>query len=134
MLSVRWQDQPDQRTVQSEIESALKKISGKLTRIIGSGRTDSGVHALAQVAHFEIERDILPDKIRLALNSILNKDVVIFNHYCVYKIFYFYFILLLLPLITIFSKGPNTVYILSSYVISSVSVLGMVFLLLTLVI
>ena len=72
-----WQDQPDQRTVQSEIESALKKISGKLTRIIGSGRTDSGVHALAQVAHFEIERDILPDKIRLALNSILNKDVVI---------------------------------------------------------
>ena len=63
-----------------------------------------------------------------------NSDVIIFNHYCVYKIFYFYFILLLLPLITIFSKGPNTVYILSSYVISSVSVLGMVFLLLTLVI
>ena len=63
-----------------------------------------------------------------------NNDVIIFNHYCVYKIFYFYFILLLLPLITIFSKGPNTVYILSSYVISSVSVLGMVFLLLTLVI
>ena len=63
-----------------------------------------------------------------------NNDVIIFNHYCVYKIFYFYFILLLLPIITIFSKGPNTVYILSSYVISSVSVLGMVFLLLTLVI
>ena len=63
-----------------------------------------------------------------------NNDVIIFNHYCVYKIFYFYFVLLLLPLITIFSKGPNTVYILSSYVISSVSVLGMVFLLLTLAI
>lgn len=63
-----------------------------------------------------------------------NKDFMIFNHYCVYKIFYFYFILLLLPLITIFSKGPNTVHILSSYVISSVSAIGVVFLILTLII
>ncbi len=72
-----WQDQPNQRTVQSEIETALEQISGKLTRIVGSGRTDSGVHALAQVAHFDIERDILPNKIRLALNSLMDSDIVV---------------------------------------------------------
>ena len=72
-----WQDQPEQRTVQSEIESALKKISGNSIRIIGSGRTDSGVHALAQVAHFDMGRNILPDKIRLALNSLTDSDIVV---------------------------------------------------------
>ncbi|MED5579142.1 MAG: tRNA pseudouridine(38-40) synthase TruA [Nitrospinota bacterium] len=72
-----WQDQPNQRTVQSEIENALQKISGRLIRIVASGRTDAGVHALAQVAHFDIHREILPDKIRLALNSLMSGDIVV---------------------------------------------------------
>jgi|TARA_B100001248_G_scaffold176460_1_gene133981 hypothetical protein len=66
--------------------------------------------------------------------KIKNQEVSIFNHYCVYKVFYFYLVILLLPLITLFSKGPNSVYILSTYVISSLSVIGMVFLLLTILI
>jgi hypothetical protein len=69
-------------------------------------------------------------------NMLLNIDneiITIDNHFCVYKIFYFYFIILLLPLVTIFSKGPNTVHILSSYVVSSVATIGIIFLFLTLV-
>tara|TARA_Y100000588_G_C14223322_1_gene912021 strand:+ start:1130 stop:1891 length:762 start_codon:yes stop_codon:yes gene_type:complete len=72
-----WQAQPNQRTVQSEIETALEKISGKLTRIVGSGRTDSGVHAIAQVAHFDTEIDLSPNKMRLALNSLIDRDIVV---------------------------------------------------------
>ena len=74
---------------------------------------------------------ILRQNINMLLN-IDNEIVTIENHYCVYKIFYFYFTILLLPLITIFSKGPNTVHILSSYVVSSVATIGIIFLFLTL--
>ena len=73
--------------------------------------------------------------LRQNINMLLNIDneiVTIENHYCVYKVFYFYFTILLLPLITIFSKGPNTVHILSSYVVSSVATIGIIFLFLTL--
>ena len=58
----------------------------------------------------------------------------IINNFCVYRVFYFYFILLLLPLITILSKGPNVVYILSTYIISSISVIGIIFLFLSFII
>ena len=74
--------------------------------------------------------------LRQNTNMLLNIDndiISIENHFCVYKVFYFYFTILLLPLITIFSKGPNTVHILSSYVISSVATIGIIFLFLTLV-
>ena len=47
-----WQSQPDKRTVQGEIEAALKKITNEDTKITGAGRTDQGVHALGQVANF----------------------------------------------------------------------------------
>ena len=50
--------------------------------------------------------------------KIKNQEVSIFNHYCVYKVFYFYLVILL-PLITLIFKGPNSVYILSTYVITS---------------
>ena len=66
--------------------------------------------------------------------KINDQEVSIFNHYCVYKVFYFYLVILLLPLITLISKGPNSVYILSTYIITSVSVMGMIFLLLTILI
>ncbi len=75
---------------------------------------------------------VLKQNINMLL-SIDNEIVTIENHYCVYKIFYFYFTILLLPLITIFSKGPNTVHILSSYVVSSIATIGIIFLFLTLV-
>ena len=66
--------------------------------------------------------------------KINDQKVSIFNHYCVYKVFYFYLVILFLPIITLISKGPNSVYILSTYIITSVSVMGMIFLLLTILI
>ena len=72
-----WQFQPEQRTVQSEIEAALTKMCGEPIRIIGSGRTDAGVHALAQVAHFNTHSPLIPKKFRLGLNSILERDISI---------------------------------------------------------
>ena len=75
---------------------------------------------------------ILKQNTNMLLN-IDNEIITIDNHFCVYKVFYFYFIILLLPLVTIFSKGPNTVHILSSYVVSSVATIGIIFLFLTLV-
>jgi tRNA pseudouridine38-40 synthase len=48
-----WQSQPSRNTVQDRLEDALARIAGMPVRIAGAGRTDSGVHALAQVAHFD---------------------------------------------------------------------------------
>ena len=89
---------------------------------------------IAQIKKYTCQKSMLFRQKTHMFLKFKNKNVIIFNHYCVYKIFYFYFTLLLLPLITIFSKGPNTVHILSSYVISSISVIGMIFLVLTLII
>jgi hypothetical protein len=73
---------------------------------------------------------ILRQNTHMLLN-INNEIITIDNHFCVYKVFYFYLIILLLPLVTIFSKGPNTLHILSSYVISSLATIGIIFLFLT---
>lgn len=50
-----WQSQASGRTVQDRIESALKSVAGVPVRIVGAGRTDTGVHAAGQVAHFDCE-------------------------------------------------------------------------------
>lgn len=69
-----WQYQPGQRTVQGELEKALKLLIGKSVRVTGSGRTDTGVHALAQVCHADIGAfDIA--KLRGGLNFYLPPDV-----------------------------------------------------------
>ena len=49
-----WQIQPGEKTVQDSLELAIEKIAHAKIKVHGSGRTDSGVHALGQVAHFEI--------------------------------------------------------------------------------
>lgn len=72
-----WQSQDNLRTIQSIIESKLSIITKKETQIIGSGRTDAGVHALGQVANFWTESRMTPEQFKLALNSILPKDIVI---------------------------------------------------------
>jgi len=71
-----WQVQASGRTVQGEIEKALAVIHGEKIRLTGSGRTDSGVHARAQIANFYTEKDNIPeDKFTAALNSMIPRDV-----------------------------------------------------------
>ena len=66
-----WQVQPNAPTIQAEVERALEGVLEKKVRVHGSGRTDAGVHALGQVAHFETEKSIPPDGIRAGTNGFL---------------------------------------------------------------
>lgn len=71
-----WQVQPNKITVQEVVEKALFTLTGEKIKVIGSGRTDAGVHAEGQVAHFKREKEnIPPEKFALALNIILPDDV-----------------------------------------------------------
>ena len=63
-----WQRQENGPSVQGTLEEAIFKLSGERVTITGAGRTDSGVHAFGQVAHFDLEKDFAPDKVRDALN------------------------------------------------------------------
>jgi tRNA pseudouridine38-40 synthase len=63
-----WQRQKDQPSVQGAIETAAAAIDGAPVDVYGSGRTDSGVHALAQIAHLDLVKDLRADKVRDALN------------------------------------------------------------------
>ena len=72
-----WQIQPKKKTIQGEIEFSLHKIFNEKINIIGSGRTDAGVHAHNQVANFHIDTNISPDKIKQAINSNLKDDIFI---------------------------------------------------------
>ncbi len=72
-----WQKQWISPTVQEIIEGLLSKIARETIFITGSGRTDSGVHALAQYAHFDFQVNMTPEQIRLALNSKLPSDIMI---------------------------------------------------------
>ena len=64
------------KTIQEKIETLLLKILGEKVEIQGSGRTDMGVHALGQVAHFEIKEVIDKDKLLIAANQMLPQDIV----------------------------------------------------------
>lgn len=71
-----FQVQPNKRTVQGEIEKALNKMHKKEDlRITASGRTDSGVHAIGQVIHFDTTLQIEPDNWRKALVALLPADI-----------------------------------------------------------
>ncbi len=70
-----WQVQPRKNTVQAEIERAIEQLTGKTIRIHHSGRTDAGVHAKGQVAHFDLETAVDPRRFMNSLNAILKPDV-----------------------------------------------------------
>lgn len=72
-----WQRQKNDRTIQGEIEAALATIIGRRVTLIGSGRTDAGVHALGQVANFHCETDLTTGVFLKGLNSLLPEDIVI---------------------------------------------------------
>jgi tRNA pseudouridine38-40 synthase len=72
-----WQRQKGQRSVQEEIETAIAQILGHHVTLHGAGRTDAGVHAAAQVAHFNATGFLPPHKWATVLNSYLPPDVMI---------------------------------------------------------
>lgn len=72
-----WQYQPNGLTIQEVLEDRLSRITQRKTTVIGSGRTDAGVHAEGQVAHFTTESNMTPRQFLKALNSLLPHDIVI---------------------------------------------------------
>lgn len=72
-----WQIQPNGITVEEVVNKALKKLTGEEIRVIGASRTDSGVHALGNVAVFDTETTIPPKRISYALNQRLPEDIVV---------------------------------------------------------
>lgn len=73
-----WQIQPGaSRTVQGVLEGAIARITGQRARVVGSGRTDAGVHAEGQVASVVLATALEPARLRRALNGVLPADVVV---------------------------------------------------------
>ena len=70
-----WQVQPDRRTVQGVLEDALSDLAGERLSVTGAGRTDAGVHALAQVAHARCSIDLPAATVAAAVNARLPEDV-----------------------------------------------------------
>ncbi len=79
-----WQIQDTALTVQGALETAVKAMCGEAVRVNGAGRTDAGVHALAQVAHCDIAKSFVPGRFRDGLNAhlrphpiaVLSADIV----------------------------------------------------------
>ena len=71
-----WAKQPDQRTIQGELESALSKIIGTDIEVVAGGRTDAGVHATGQVAHIDIPETFTEtENLAYRINRVLNPDI-----------------------------------------------------------
>jgi len=74
---VGWQVQPNGPSVQSCLETAIEQLTGTATRVTAAGRTDSGVHALGQVANFSTTTEIPIENIRSGLQHFLPDDIVV---------------------------------------------------------
>ncbi|MBR3804957.1 MAG: tRNA pseudouridine(38-40) synthase TruA [Clostridia bacterium] len=74
-----YQIQPNGRTVEEVLNTAIEKLTGEKVKSIASGRTDSGVHALCQKVHFDTNFSIPPEKFKNALNSLLPPDVKVIS-------------------------------------------------------
>lgn len=72
-----WQRQPNGPSIQQTIETALETMTRQKIALIGSGRTDAGVHSLGQSANFKCETRLEPEEIQRGLNSLLPRDIVI---------------------------------------------------------
>ena len=74
-----WQKQPNSNTVEEEIESAIAQILQQPVDIIGQGRTDSGVHAEGQVAHFDVPNPLDHERMLYALLGVLPHDIAVWD-------------------------------------------------------
>jgi tRNA pseudouridine38-40 synthase len=74
-----WQSQTDRTTVQTTLEAAIEQVAGEKVRLLASGRTDTGVHALGQVATFRSETKLEPNVLHKALNAVLPDDIAVLD-------------------------------------------------------
>lgn len=74
-----WQWQPAKRTVQATLEGLLERITGQFVRVVGSSRTDAGVHALGQVVSFSSDTKLDCETLRRALNAFAPPDLVVLS-------------------------------------------------------
>lgn len=74
-----WQIQANGNTVQAELERVIEQVTQQRTRVTGSGRTDAGVHALAQVASFDVETTLPASQLHRAFNGNLPLDIRVLN-------------------------------------------------------
>jgi tRNA pseudouridine38-40 synthase len=73
-----WQIQNNARTVQGEIDRAVREVTGERDlELYGSGRTDAGVHAMAQVAHLDVHTTLAPEMLRRRINDELPSDITV---------------------------------------------------------
>ena len=71
-----WQRQPDKLTFQEVVELAIEKATSEKVKLVGSGRTDAGVHALGQIAHFDTNSSISAEKFYKAINFYLVEEEI----------------------------------------------------------
>lgn len=76
---VGWQVQPNGPSIQQMLEQAVKKITGETLRAVASGRTDAGVHALAQVVSLQTESELSPEVLCKALNANTPEDIAVLD-------------------------------------------------------
>lgn len=76
---VGWQNQPNGPSIQQKLTDAVAQVTGKPVQPVGAGRTDSGVHAVAQVAHLKVESNLSCEVLRRALNANLPFDIRVQN-------------------------------------------------------
>lgn len=77
-----WQSQPGEVTVQETLEKALSTVLRREMKIVGAGRTDTGVNARMMIAHFDFDSRIEDsDKVVRGLNSLVGKDIVVYEIY-----------------------------------------------------
>lgn len=74
---VGWQRQDNGPSVQGALEDGIEKFTGARVTVTGAGRTDAGVHARGQVAHFDLDKEFAPDKVRDALNYFLRPQPIV---------------------------------------------------------
>lgn len=70
-----WQRQKNGRSIQQMLEKAIGRVTGVESAVHGSGRTDAGVHAVGQVAHFDTDSDLEPERFASAMNFYLPDDI-----------------------------------------------------------
>jgi tRNA pseudouridine38-40 synthase len=76
-----WQRQPKRRTIQGTLEGVLARITQRDVSVVGAGRTDAGVHALGQAAHFKAAVRMTESEFRKALNALLPDDIRVIDLY-----------------------------------------------------